>query len=196
MSFKSGCAIVLQDGSRVHTPVHHPSTTMDASNLYNLIQQYPTDTNITIPIPEIIEIPLTHLASDDFTLPDWDQFKAETLHPLRSLPFLARALIFTTLVLTAFLFIWCTCRRCKRQRIIPYVEDFNQINMERLKEDLANIRTYIKDKNASFTRSITSLTATRPSASTPNLTEDATLKPIYKNVRFQPLKESNPGPLA
>ena len=68
MSFKSGCAIVLQDGSRVHTPVHHPSTTMDDSNLYNLIQQYPTNTNITIPIPEIIETPLTHLSAINFTM--------------------------------------------------------------------------------------------------------------------------------
>ena len=64
-----------------------------------------------------------------------------------------------------------------------------------LKDDLANIKTYIKEKNASLTRSITSLSNTRPSTSTPNLTEEATLKPIYKNVRFQPLKNPTTGPL-
>ena len=65
MSFKSGCAIVLQDGSKLHMSVHHPSTTMDNSNLYNLIQQYPINTNLTIPIPDIIETLLTHLSAND-----------------------------------------------------------------------------------------------------------------------------------
>ena len=113
LSFKSGCAIVLQDGSKLHSPMHHRTTAMDDLHLYNLIQQYPVNTNITIPIPDIMEIPLTHLSINNLTIPEWDQFRAETLFPLRSLPFLARALLFTTTVTILLFILWCTCRKCK-----------------------------------------------------------------------------------
>ena len=99
---------------------------MDDSKLFNLVRAYPIPSNVTITKIVVEDIPLTHLSLDQVAMPSWDQFAAETFHPIRAMPFMTKLFISTAVILILILTFrclyrkgYCSCFNKRSQNMTP-----------------------------------------------------------------------------
>jgi hypothetical protein len=177
ITFKSGCAIVLPGGQKFHTPSTYAGYQMDDAHLYQLVRSHPIQTNITIKKMMEEEIPLTHLSLQQFQLPTWEEFAAETLHPIRSMPFFTKFFLCAMILLVTALIIKylykknrLCCIRNHNLVNIPYVippENYNNNAsiLDQIRQEMSNLRTQIATRlnrsNRSTARSSPNLNNTR-----------------------------------
>ena len=147
ISFKPGCAIVLPGGEKFYTPTNYAGLYIDDAKLYNLIRAYPIPTNVTIKKMVEEQIPLTHLTLEQVSMPSWEQFTAETFHPIRAMPFFTKMFItIVTFLIIALIFRYLYKNDklpCCRRRDIPYVlppEGGNRTLMEQMQTQINNLR--------------------------------------------------------
>ena len=154
---------------------------MENSKIYNLLRSHPIQTNITIKKMIEEEIPLTHLTIGEFQMPSWSEFAAETLHPIRSMPFITKFFICGLLMLIIVIIfkylykknVLC-CIRNNNLVNIPYVlppENTNASILAQIRQEMNNIRTQIATRinrsNRSTARSSPNMNNTRDNLQTP-----------------------------
>ena len=142
ITFKSGCAIVLPGGQTFRTPSTYTGYQMENAKIYDLLRSHPIQTNITIKKMIEEEIPLTHLTIGEFQMPSWSEFAAETLHPIRSMPFITKFFICGLLMLIIviiFKYLYkknlLCCFKNDNMVNIPYVIPPENANICRIKNN-------------------------------------------------------------
>jgi hypothetical protein len=127
------------------------------------------------------EIPLTHLTIGEFQMPSWSEFAAETLHPIRSMPFITKFFICGLLVLIVVIIIkylykknLLCCIKNNNMVNIPYMlppENTNASILAQIRQEMNNIRTQISTRinrsNRSTARSSPNMNNTRDNLQTP-----------------------------
>ena len=98
---------------------------MENANIYDLLRSHPIQTNITIKKMIEEEIPLTHLTIGEFQMPSWSEFAAETLHPIRSMPFITKFFICGLLVLI----IMITIKYLYKKNLLCCIRNNNMVNI-------------------------------------------------------------------
>ena len=180
ITFKSGCAIVLPGGQTFRTPSTYTGYQMENSKIYDLLRSHPIQTNITIKKMIEEEIPLTHLTIGEFQMPSWSEFAAETLHPIRSMPFITKFFICGLLVVIIMIIIkylykknLLCCIRNNNMVNIPYMlppENTNASILAQIRQEMNNIRTQISTRinrsNRSTARSSPNMNNTRDNLQT------------------------------
>ena len=181
ITFKSGCAIVLPGGQTFRTPSTYTGYQMENSKIYDLLRSHPIQTNITIKKMIEEEIPLTHLTIGEFQMPSWSEFAAETLHPIRSMPFITKFFICGLLILIIviiFKYLYkknlLCCIKNNNLVNIPYVippENTNASILAQIRQEMNNIRTQIATRinrsNRSTARSSPDVNNTRNNLNMP-----------------------------
>ena len=105
-SFKTGCSIMLPNGSKFKTPTIRIAEQLSESKIFELMRIFPVPTDVKIKrLDQTIAVEVPELTFEDVSFPSWNTLAKETFHPQEIIPFITRTL-FTTGIIIALIILF------------------------------------------------------------------------------------------
>ena len=115
-SFKTGCSIMLPNGSKFKTLTIRIAEQLSESKIFDLMRIFPIPTDVKIKrLNQDSAVAVSEITFDDVAFPTWDKLAKETFHPQEIIPFITRVLFVTATIIIIVIFLVCLCP-CFRAR--------------------------------------------------------------------------------
>jgi hypothetical protein len=111
VTFQPNCTVNFPDGMKFQTPSIYPAENIEDSKLFQLLTVYSIPKNAQIwrfyNPPDNSHIPEHKPLDISYKLPTFEEFKAEFLHPTKTLSFILKSTLFTVYSVAALLIFCC-----------------------------------------------------------------------------------------
>ena len=118
-SFKTGCSIMLPNGSKFKMLTIRIAEQLSESKIFELMRIFPFPTDIKIKRLDLdTAVIVPEITFKDVSFPTWDKLAKKTFCPQEIIPFIPRVLFVTATVRVIIIFLVCLfpCSRTRFQR--------------------------------------------------------------------------------